>query len=80
MFIISRNGQHIGPFKTFTGAKKWARANMSDVEEHNYGTIIDPSYYATMNGVSTQTGSTSTSPNSAATETSPRSSRNSKES
>lgn len=78
MFIITHNGEHIGPFKTFTGAKKWAKAN-SLGDNPLFGGLTDPSFFEMKNGASTLTGSTTTSPNSDAIPMSLRKSQNSKE-
>lgn len=80
MFIITHNGEHIGPFKTFTGAKKWAKTNLANVVTPMFGGLTDPSFFEMTNGASTQTVSTSTLKNSDATQTSPQKSQNSKES
>lgn len=79
MFIITHNGEHIGPFKTFIGAKKWAKTNLAGVEAPMYGGLTDPSFFEMTNGASTQTGSTTTSSNSDVTPMSLRKSQNSKE-
>lgn len=79
MFIITHNGEHIGPFKTFMGARKWAKANLADVTTPMFGGLTDPSFFEMTNGASTQTASTTTSKNSGAIPMSPQKSPNSKE-